>query len=191
MNSKKVIMIPNFLKFHNGFLTKKECDCLIAMSKDKFVQSQIYLSDTLTTNNSYRSSTSYTITNYDPLCEKIKNKVSELLAIPIENFEGLQVQKYEKGQQFLPHHDYIQGFENQRIKTFIIYLNRLTKKDGGCTCFTHYNYKIRPRTGMAICFDNVDSYGNVNPQTMHAGESINTDTNKYILTIWIRKNKYT
>ena len=192
MTNKKVTEIPIFLKFYNKFLTKKECDSIIAISKDKFVKSQVYSSNNINTivNNNVRSSSSYTITSKDPLFEKIKNKVSELLVIPKENFETLQVQKYEKGQQYYPHYDYIQGMENQRIKTFIIYLNRLKKIDGGCTSFTHYNYKIKPETGMAICFDNVDSNGNVNPKTMHAGELINTDAIKYILTIWIRQNKY-
>lgn len=192
MSNKKITEIPTFLKFYNNFLTKKECDSIIAMSKDNFVKSQVYSPDNInaTVNNNVRSSSSYTITNKDLLVEKIKNKVSELLVIPKENFETLQVQKYEKGQQYYPHYDYIQGMENQRIKTFIIYLNRLNKKDGGCTSFTHYNYKIKPKTGMAICFDNVDSNGNVNPKTMHAGEQINTEVNKYILTVWIRQNKY-
>jgi len=192
MTNKKVTEIPIFLKFYNNFLTKKECDSIIAISKDKFVKSQVYSSNNINTivNNNVRSSTSYTITSKDPLFEKIKNKVSELLVIPKENFETLQVQKYEKGQQYYPHYDYIQGMENQRIKTFIIYLNRLKKIDGGCTSFTHYNYKIKPETGMAICFDNVDLNGNVNPKTMHAGELINTEAIKYILTIWIRQNKY-
>ena len=101
----------------------------------------------------------------------------------------MKIQKYEKNQEFLPHYDYLEGIENQRIKTFIIYLNKLNKKDGGHTIFNYYKYKIQPKTGLAICFSNTDDKFNVNNLTMHQGEKIKTDKEKYILTIWIRKNK--
>jgi hypothetical protein len=73
---------------------------------------------------------------------------------PKENFEDIQVVKYEKGGFFTPHHDACDGDETfckrmnghsgQRYMTFLIYLNE------GETVFPNLGVSIKTQKGQTM-----------------------------------------
>lgn len=184
--------IPGFSKTYNNFITGEECDYLINIAKDKFVDSTLIFDlKSSYSDKKVRSSENYFFSpNANPVIYKIEKKISFLLDVPMENIEPIQMVKYEKNQEYLPHYDYIKDDPNQRTHTFIIYLNSLEEKNGGSTHFVNYNKKIYPKKAMGICFKNIDSYGRLNSMSLHGGEKIIGNVHKYILTIWVRKNKF-
>lgn len=101
--------------------------------------------------------------------------------------EALSVLRYRPGQQFWPHVDALPATRNQRIRTVLIYLNEGFK--GGSTFFVGNQFRVTPRTGDAIIFDNVRSDGCIDPTTQHAGEPV-TEGIKWLATRWIRQRPF-
>lgn len=182
-----------FCKIFPNFITEDECDELIQFVGTNYIDSTL-IDDSKSSNyidKSIRSSKVYFFMNdQHKIISNIKNKIAQELNIPVENIEPIQMVKYSNLEKYNEHYDFIEGLANQRTHTFIIYLNTLKKTDGGSTHFIKYNKKVYPIKGTAICFRNIDSFSRLNFMSLHSGEIVKSDTDKYILTIWIRQNKY-
>ena len=178
-----------FLKEYDNFLSKEECEYIINNFKDKCNKS-LFLADNgdIQNDNDVRNSYDYGFKkNSNDLITKIEDKISKILNISKDNFEEIQLIKYKKGNFYKNHFDYL-DVDNDRIYTVIIYLNTLNEEDGGYTIFPLFNQQIKPIQGKAISFKNVIN-NKCFPKSMHKGEIIKTDKEKYILSCWIRKYK--
>ena len=104
-----------------------------------------------------------------------------------------QVMHYSVGQEFRPHHDFLDPQQpgpaadiarrGQRIGTFLLYLNG--DFEGGETEFPRAGISNRGDTGDALFFTNVTRDGRPDPLTLHAGLPP-TRGEKWILSQWIR-----
>ncbi|KAL7567681.1 hypothetical protein ACA910_012020 [Epithemia clementina (nom. ined.)] len=88
----------------------------------------------------------------------VHDRMERLLQIPTGNYEYLQLLKYEVGQFYETHHDYIdhhlERFEGVRILTIFLYLNDV--EEGGGTNFpNNYNMTVEPRKGRALLWPSV------------------------------------
>jgi len=85
--------------------------------------------------------------------EKIRN----LTGVPTRNSEYLQILKYEVGQFYKTHHDFIEhDIERQsgpRILTVFFYLNDVEK--GGGTNFPDLNITVFPKRGRVLIWPSV------------------------------------
>ena len=177
----------------NGFLSDKECDELIKMGLNRFKTSEVESINGPTINSARTSSNAYFEQGENELVKSIEERVAKICNVDISQLEMMQLGKYTKGQEYKYHHDYFDTesnqSKNQRIKTFLLYLNTLEKSDGGETDFVHLNKSFTPTKGKAVIWNNkID--GKVNTQCMHSGKPIKTDTTKYIMTLWIREKDY-
>jgi hypothetical protein len=75
------------------------------------------------------------------------------------------------------------GLRGNRTWTFMVYLNE--ELEGGATRFTKIDYAIKPKTGMAVLWNNLHVDGSINPFTMHCGEPV-ISGHKLIITKWFR-----
>ena len=79
------------------------------------------------------------------------------MGIPAENSEDLQVLKYEVGQFYNTHHDYIPHQKKRqcgpRILTFFIYLSDVDA--GGGTNFPDLDITVMPKRGRALLWPSV------------------------------------
>lgn len=184
--------IYGFIKKYNNLLSDIECDYLINITKKNMFDSTLLNTDGSNfIDKNIRSSRNYYFKkNENQIIGKIENIISKELNIPIENIEPIQLTEYQKNQQYIPHYDFILDEKNQRTHTFIIYLNTLEENDGGATNFTLYKEKIYPKKGNAICFNNIDAFNRLNLMSLHGGDIVKSDNVKYILSIWIRKERY-
>ena len=73
--------------------------------------------------------------------------------------------------------------QNQRSWTFLVYLN--DECDGGETRFLASGLEFKGRRGDALVFSNVDTSGNPDPASEHAGLPVSKGT-KWLLSRWIR-----
>ena len=181
----------------DNFITKSQCDYLIEKFSKNCVESRVSnpknTEDTqyFNSDTKVRSSTSAYMNQCgkDVVVMEITEKVANLCNLPISHVEGLQLVKYQKGQQYLPHHDYFHcNFKGQnRIFTVLIYLNDLEPEDGGRTIFPTLNIQVVPKTGNAVFWRNCLDDCTFLPDSLHTGEIIHTDEKiKYAVNCWIR-----
>jgi len=119
----------------------------------------------------------------DLVIRAINHRIAASSGTDIAAGEALTVLRYAPGQQYRPHMDALPGVANQRVKTFLIYLN--DGYTGGETDFLATGIRITPRAGDAILFDNVDAAGAPDPATRHAGLPVRSGV-KWLATRWIR-----
>lgn len=72
------------------------------------------------------------------------------------NYESFQVLKYEVGQQYKEHHDFISKDlrlpAGPRILTFFLYLSDV--EEGGETSFPSLGIDVKPKKGKAVLWPN-------------------------------------
>jgi hypothetical protein len=129
----------------------------------------------------------------DVVLALLRARISAATHLPEAIFEVPQVMHYAPGQEFRPHHDFLDTQQpgpaadvarrGQRIGTFLIFLNE--DFEGGETEFPKAGLSWRGRTGDALFFANVTPDGKPDPLTLHAGRPP-TRGEKWIFSQWIR-----
>lgn len=177
----------------DDFLTHDECDELIRTAQERGLEpSKVYSADADNNDPTFRISDQTWIKQAD----SITQKVSRVSGKPTENFEELQVVKYEKGGFFTPHYDACDGDEafckrmtgnsGQRYMTLLMYLN--DDFEGGETVFPKIDVSIKPKKGKALVFFNTDENGILIRDSLHGGNPVESGT-KWICNVWVRLNK--
>ena len=123
-----------------------------------------------------------------------KEKIDAVLGLDHRFAETTQGQRYEVGQQFKHHYDYFFESESywqterrrggQRTWTAMVFLNE--PAGGGETEFPQLSFKMLPRTGMLLIWNNMGLDGRPNPYLLHSGNPVTQGT-KYIVTKWFRR----
>jgi prolyl 4-hydroxylase len=129
----------------------------------------------------------------DAVVQSLDLRVAAALGHPAEHGEGLALLRYQVGQQYLPHCDWIDPQREatqadlarwgQRIATCVVYLN--DGFEGGATAFPELGLELRGAVGDAFTWDNLRPDGTVDPLTLHAGRPP-TRGMKYLLSKWMR-----
>lgn len=175
----------------DNFLDPSACSYLISKYGSLCQKSTTITANGINTNDPARTSYTYYLPDNDAIIKQLKAAAASYVSSPIENVEGLQLVRYEKGQQFTPHFDYFTfPTKSQRIHTLLVYLNDIELKDGGATLFITQKLRVYPKTGRAIYFRDASDTGIVDPRSLHSGEPILGDTIKYAINIWIRNTKW-
>jgi prolyl 4-hydroxylase len=93
----------------------------------------------------------------DKIAQRVIQRITDLTNIPEENSEYLQMLRYEVGEFYQTHHDYIPyQLERQagvRIMTVYMYLNDV--EEGGGTQFPHLGLTVQPKRGQAVIWPSV------------------------------------
>ena len=192
-DEEKVIFTKPFtLKYYPFFLSQEEINAVLESCKDSFKDSTIIQSKGINIKDNSRTSSSCFIPTdvekNNELIKNIKQKAAKLSGLSINKIEGLQVVRYEPGQQYKEHYDWFEEghyepSEGNRKATFFCYLN--DEFDGGETFFPKANFRKKGRKGSALFWNNITENGNVDRNTLHSGLPVNSGT-KYGLNIWIR-----
>lgn len=129
----------------------------------------------------------------DVVVQCLDLRVAQALGHPAEHGEGFALLRYQVGQQYLPHCDWIDPEREatradldrwgQRVATCVVYLNDAF--EGGATEFPKLGREFRGQVGDAYTWDNVLPTGEVDPMTLHAGRPP-TQGMKYLLSKWMR-----
>lgn len=177
----------------DNFLSQEECNKIIDISKNKLEPSKIIDDSTgKSISNPARTSKGAGLDRHEhELVSVIDHRIANFMNCPVDNGERLQVMNYQVGDKFSPHFDYFPDKNinkesgGQRTSTLVIYLNDVD--DGGSTYFPRINFSVTPRTGTAVYFEYYNSKGQVNPLTLHSGESVKKGE-KWIATKWMREH---
>jgi|GEM_PF-296144 len=184
------------LVLYRDFIYKTEAEELINLAKNRLEKSKVVdandggyiLSDTRT------SSVAYFQRGETPLISKIEEKIAVLTGTDIDQGEGLQVLKYEVGQEFKPHYDYFpdigKPYEQkdkggQRMITALLYLHE--PSSGGETTFPEAGITVKSVVGNLLTFKYEDL--SVDTKTLHCGMPV-LEGEKWVATKWIRKETF-
>jgi prolyl 4-hydroxylase len=178
-----------------NFLSPEECRWVIARG-GAMARAKIYRQDApgLAVDQSRTNSESdFDVTRADIVINLIRERIANSMRVPMAYFEIAKLLHYNPGEQFGIHADYLDIFNpvlareiaqyGQRVSTFLVYLNN--EFEGGETEFPRVNYKFKGRTGDAIVFRNVDTAGQPDVNTTHAGLPP-TSGEKWLFSQWIR-----
>ena len=180
-----------------GLLTDAECNELMAQAKRHLSASNVIDMDHGgEQRHADRTSSGVAFARgATPVIARIERRIAALLKWPLQNGEALQILRYEVGQQYRPHYDYVDPSQSgagpflarggQRVATLVMYLN--TPQDGGATNFPDIGLEVAAVKGSAIFF----SYDRPHPatQTLHGGMPVRAGE-KWVATKWLRESAH-
>ncbi|WP_051971601.1 2OG-Fe(II) oxygenase [Massilia sp. 9096] len=183
----------------DGVLDPDECAQLIALARPRLARSTIVDpgsgKDTVSTART--SEGMFFRLEENELVACIDRRVSDLMGLPLENGEGLQVLRYPPGAASQPHYDFLMpsnaanrasvSRSGQRVATLVMYLNDV--EEGGETVFPESGFAASPREGSALWFEYCNAAGQLDPQSLHAGATP-LSGEKWIVTKWMRQRRF-
>ena len=182
---------------YGGFATAAECRWVMARASERLTPAEVIRSGAgdQTTYESVRDNSAivFLLPQMDVVLEVLRGRIAAATHLPVPIFEPMQALHYAVGQQFKPHHDFLDpnapGFAGQlrrygqRIATVLVYLN--DEYSGGETVFPKLGLTYRGSAGDALFWTNVDRSGQPDHLTTHAGTPP-TAGEKWVISQWIR-----
>jgi prolyl 4-hydroxylase len=183
----------------DGLLTREECKYLVDAVKpllhDSFV---VDPGSGRAMKSTVRTSSTASVHPFqqDLVMHCINMRVSEAAGLPLEQGEMLSVLRYQPGQQYFPHFDFLDSASGlasqwttagQRVATLLVSLN--DDYEGGETYFLSNGLTYKGKTGDALLFWNVNSSGEPDITTRHAGKSVTSGV-KWLLSKWFREKPF-
>nr|WP_240628528.1 2OG-Fe(II) oxygenase [Bacillus salacetis] len=165
-------------------LSDEECDALIKLSKDKMKRSKI--GNTRDENELRTSSSTFMEENESEVVTRVEKRISQIMNIPYEHGEGLQMLNYKIGQEYKAHFDFFKKADNPRISTLVMYLNDVEL--GGETYFPKLKFSVSPQKGMAVYFEYFYDNQELNDLTLHGGAPVIIG-DKWAATQWMRRKR--
>ena len=180
-------------------LSAEECEQLIALARPRLTPSTVV--DPVTGENrvaEHRNSEGmFFLPGETPLIAALDARFSQLMGLPIDHGEGLQVLRYGAGTNSAPHFDFLvprneaseQSLRRsgQRVSSLVAYLNDVP--GGGETTFPHAGLSVCPRRGNAVYFEYCNGRGQVDAASLHAGAPV-TEGEKWAVTKWMRERPF-
>jgi hypothetical protein len=138
--------------------------------------------------------------SFDPLLEDFALRIVQLrlaaaAGTELVNAEQLIVLRYQPGQEYRPHRDYLppdaidrdHPAAGNRQRTICAYLT--TPAAGGATDFPAAGIRVEPKAGRAVVFDSLDADGHPDVDSLHAGLPVERGE-KWLATLWLRERPY-
>lgn len=129
----------------------------------------------------------------DTIVQKIHDRIGTVTGIPSNYSEDFQMLKYEPGQFYRQHHDYIEHQRDRRcgprILTFFLYLSDV--EEGGATNFPLLGIAVKPKVGRAVLWPSVIDSNPMDkePRTDHEAQNVIKGT-KFGANAWIHLDDY-
>jgi len=182
----------------DGLLCAEECRLLMALAAPLLRGSQVVDPDSgegrpLLLRTSHDAQ--FDVLLEDPALRLVQARMARAAGLPLAHAEPLIVLRYEPGQEYRPHRDYL-GPEaiardrpeaGNRLRSLCVYLNDVDA--GGATEFQRAGLRVEPRAGDAVLFDNLLPDGSPDTESLHAGLPVERGV-KWLATLWFRERAY-
>ncbi|PRW56888.1 putative prolyl 4-hydroxylase 4 [Chlorella sorokiniana] len=175
---------------YSRMLNDSECDHIIKLAEPHLMRSGVV--DTTTgkesVDNVRTSKGMFLARSQDPVIASIEQRIAKWTLMPVGNGEGMQVLRYETGQEYEGHYDYFfhkDGIANggNRYLTVLTYLNDV--EEGGETTFPNIPapggdngpefsdcarkvLAVKPRKGDAVLFHSIKPTGELERLSLHS-----------------------
>ena len=184
----------------DGLLSRQECLELIAYAEHKGLKASAVVDQQTGQSVAHQARTSSSVClsrAETALVDAVENRLASLTNWPVSHGEGLQILRYEPGQQYRPHFDWFDPEKpgsashlrrgGQRVGTTVIYL--ATAETGGGTQFPKAGLEVSPSIGGGVFFKNLDYAGKPDEMSLHAGTPVVQGT-KIVMTYWQREESF-
>lgn len=182
-------------------LSDNECDRLIKLGKQAGYERSEGISDELNEHGEYDSSTvdyrtsknTWWYYENDPVTIALIERVEELIGIPAQYSESIQLLSYDVGDFYDYHHDFHVDHLDRpfgpRILTVFVYLNDV--EGGGGTRFRDLNITVVPKRGRVLIWPNVwnDRVQEMEEFTFHEALPVEKGQ-KFAANIWYHLYSY-
>ncbi|WP_418909822.1 2OG-Fe(II) oxygenase [Bacillus pinisoli] len=169
-------------------LSDEECDELIRLSQDRMERSKV--GSVRAVNELRTSSSVFLPEDESDVVTRVEKRISQIMNIPVEHGEGLQILNYQIGQEYKAHFDFFTSaskvVKNPRISTMVMYLNDV--EEGGETYFPELKLYVSPQKGMAVYFEYFYDDQTLNDLTLHGGAPVIVG-DKWAATQWMRRQR--
>ena len=193
-------LMPGTLWQINNVLPPLVCEHFMNLARPVLAPSHVIDPDSgkpLTNKARTSSSMYFSLSMYDFIVGLTLRRIARLGEKNIIHAEPLAVLRYLSGQEYKVHYDYftnsgdaaqlVEMRGGQRTTTVFVYLNDV--EAGGETDFPLLHMHVSPAQGKAVKFMNLDSKGEPNTQTLHAGKPV-IRGEKWLLTVWFRQQPF-
>jgi prolyl 4-hydroxylase len=128
----------------------------------------------------------------DRVLRSLQRRLAALSGRSVAHFEPVTAVLCRRGQQLRPHWDaeeYPRPLRDsgQSVISFFVHLTTLTIADGGALVFPRLGLGVQPVAGDAVCWRNVTRSGRVLRSTLHLGDEVTGDVDKWAINVWIRE----
>jgi len=180
-----------------NLLSEAECDHILRLGRKIVRGSQVGQGSDAFKSSSRSSSTGWLERSKTGILETISLRFADVLGLSADRLhsadlaEALQVVQYQHGQQYMPHHDFSDSsgtFYGQRFLTLLLYVE--IPNNGGHTSFPKAmagrGLRIKPQhRGGAVLFYSMLPDGNGDDLSLHAGEVVNGNDEKWVCNLWV------
>lgn len=197
--AEQISIDPPIWVVHN-VLDESVCNHLVQLGQQRMHRSTVV--DKSQIHQDRTSWSAFLDYEQDPIVQYTESLMQSFIHLPRTHLEGLQVVRYEPGQQYKPHYDwFVPGSElfdqhmvqgGQRLVTIFAYIEA-SQLTGGKTSFPNLNVSVTPRLGSIVIWPNVmykQSKTKMakfveDPRTLHGGEPV-IHGRKHGLNVWFR-----
>jgi prolyl 4-hydroxylase len=179
-----------------GFLPPGICRWLIARARPSLIPAEVYDRDTgrlIVDSNRNNRAALFPLVLSDLILLLVRERIARVIGRPTSFMEQPGILNYAPGEEYRPHFDFCDvslpgpakdAAENgQRVLTFLIYLN--DDYEGGETDFPRLSWHFRGHAGDALFWWSVDTEGNADLRTLHAGLPTRKGE-KWLFSQWVR-----
>ncbi|MFK7864232.1 MAG: prolyl hydroxylase family protein [Pseudohongiellaceae bacterium] len=194
---QKVNNDPLVYVFEN-FLSNVEVEQLLAAAKPKLKQALVSDSEAGIESSGRTGRNCWVAFKHNRTIEDLSLRVAEVVGLPLDQAESLQVIHYGKTQQYSPHYDawdaatergrrcMVKG--GQRLVTCLLYLNDV--EEGGGTSFPNLDMEVRAKKGRMVLFHNCYQDKSIrHPDSLHGGMPV-LEGEKWACNFWFRESQY-
>ena len=183
----------------SNVMSSEECEQLINLARPRLTPSTIV--DPMTGKNIVSDKrTSYGMffkLNENAFISRLDQRISEIMNLPVEHGEGIQILYYPAGTGSEPHFDFLipsnpanqfsLARSGQRCSTLVTYLNDV--EAGGETVFPAAGWAVSPIAGNAVYFEYANEHGQVDHASLHASNPVIAGE-KWVATKWMRQRPF-
>lgn len=185
----------------DGFVSDTECAHIIGLCHGRLDTAMVSAVGEATTSDGRTGSVAWIKHDETPIVSQLVERVSELVGIPVDHAESLQVVHYAMSEEYKPHFDaYDMDTEKgrqrtakggQRLVTALMYLNDVER--GGGTLFPMLDMEIEAQPGRLVLFHDVGDHtlGDMtrHPHSLHGGSPVQAGE-KWACNLWFRAHEY-
>ena len=128
----------------------------------------------------------------DRVLRALQHRLVALSGRAVEHFEPMTAVLCRRGQRLRPHWDaeeYPRELRDagQSVISCFVHLTTLATEGGGALVFPRLGLAVQPVAGDAVCWLNVTRFGRVLRKTLHYGDEVTGDVDKWAINVWIRE----
>ena len=178
----------------NHVISPIECAYLIELSKPHIKRAGVVLDEGFRPSEGRTGSNHWLKYDEDDVVKSIGQRIANIVGLPLENAESMQIIHYGPEQEYRPHFDAFNlslargqkaaQWGGQRLVTALVYLNKV--EGGGATQFPKLGITVPASPGRMVIFHNTtEDISGPHPLSLHAGMPVEAGE-KWAFNLWFR-----